>query len=57
MATPEENWEALKKALQDRFEMARGVLDEAGHQGSPVVIPIEEVQFWMRDLEDHGAIQ
>ena len=52
-----DNWEALKKALQARMEMARPVLDEAGHGGVPVVIPIEEVQFWMRDLEDHGAIQ
>lgn len=56
MTTPD-NWEALKKALTDRLEMARGVLDEAGHDAVPVLIPIEEVQFWMRDLEEHGAIQ
>lgn len=54
---PTENWEALKVALHDRLEMARGVLDEAGHKGAPVVIPIEEVLIWMRDLEDTGAIQ
>lgn len=48
-------WGQLRTRLQDRFDMAREVLDEAGHEGVAVLVPVEEVLIWMDEIEaDNG---
>lgn len=48
----DDRWTELRRLLEERFTMARGVLDANGHDASAVLVPIEEVLIWMRDLEE-----
>jgi hypothetical protein len=45
-------WDDLRMKLQERMIMSRNVLDEAGHEGVPCLVPIEEVLGWMAELEE-----
>ena len=47
----EPEWLAMRVRLRDRFQMAREVLDAHGHNGAPVLVPIEEVLAWMDEIE------
>jgi hypothetical protein len=49
--SPEVRWAELRGRLTERSKMAHKVLDETGHVGVPIVIPIEEVVIWMDELE------
>jgi hypothetical protein len=43
-------WAALRARLDERLAMARPVLDEAGHHGVAVLVPVEEMLIWMDEL-------
>jgi hypothetical protein len=45
-------WNDLRKRLQDRYVMAREVLEAEGMGDVAALIPIEEVLIWMAEEED-----
>lgn len=48
-------WEQLRSRLQERFEMAREVLDANGHESVAVLVPVEEVLIWMGEIEEQSG--